>query len=246
MYLYRVFRAIIFSIFFLVWTFFLSLFVVLFGLFKRQDIVNHIIQIWVRPSLAILQVQTKIFGEQNIPKDKGVLFLINHQSNLDILIFHKATPVHCRFGAKSELFKIPFFGPAMRASGALEIARDNRHAVQKVYDLAMQRFANHESFILAPEGTRSPSPEIRAFKKGPFHFAFKAQAPIVPVVIVGAYEIMSKKDWLPGLRQQKPIVELHYLPMRLPPQTQEEITSWMESVHQDFVTTFNQRHPKLG
>jgi putative phosphoserine phosphatase/1-acylglycerol-3-phosphate O-acyltransferase len=46
------------------------------------------------------------------------------------------------------------------------------------------------SIVLAPEGTRSLSPRVGAFKKGGFHLARDAGVPIVPIVIRNAGEIM--------------------------------------------------------
>jgi len=48
------------------------------------------------------------------------------------------------------------------------------------------------SVIIAPEGTRSLTPEIGRFKKGAFHIAMQAGVPIVPVVIRNAGEVLWK------------------------------------------------------
>jgi 1-acyl-sn-glycerol-3-phosphate acyltransferase len=45
---------------------------------------------------------------------------------------------------------------------------------------------------LFPEGTRSPDGRLMPFKKGPFHLAAETGFPIVPVTILGTYEMMPK------------------------------------------------------
>jgi len=45
-----------------------------------------------------------------------------------------------------------------------------------------------------PEGTRSPDGRLMPFKKGPFHLAAETGFPIVPVTILGTYEMMPKRS----------------------------------------------------
>jgi putative phosphoserine phosphatase/1-acylglycerol-3-phosphate O-acyltransferase len=59
------------------------------------------------------------------------------------------------------------------------------------------------SICIAPEGTRSYSPRLGAFKKGPFHIAMQAGVPLVPVVIRNAGEMMARngQTFRPGTVQ---------------------------------------------
>jgi putative phosphoserine phosphatase/1-acylglycerol-3-phosphate O-acyltransferase len=62
------------------------------------------------------------------------------------------------------------------------------------------RLRNGLSVFVAPEGTRSPTPVLGPFKTGAFHVAFDAGAPVVPIVIRNAYELMpgAAKTIRPG------------------------------------------------
>jgi putative phosphoserine phosphatase/1-acylglycerol-3-phosphate O-acyltransferase len=57
---------------------------------------------------------------------------------------------------------------------------------------ATEILKNGTSVAIAPEGTRSGSKKLGVFKKGAFHLAMKAGAPIVPIVIKNAYMAMPK------------------------------------------------------
>ena len=51
---------------------------------------------------------------------------------------------------------------------------------------------HHIHMTIFPEGTRSPDGRLMPFKKGPFHLAAETGFSIVPVTILGTYEMMPK------------------------------------------------------
>lgn len=154
--------------------------------------------IWSRPLLWVMGVRVDIRGYENGAREgKGFLILFNHTSLLDILVLYGYMPRPFRFGAKIELFKVPFFGKAMEACGVLPIDRGNRTQVMRVYESAIARINNGECFALAPEGTRQDSTELGKFKRGPFEFAINAQMDVVPVIIMGILNVLPKHSiWI--------------------------------------------------
>ncbi len=137
-----------------------------------------------------------INGLENVPKERGFLYLFTHSSHLDIPLLFTVSPKSFRFGAKSSLFKIPIFGYAITLSGTLPITREDRKKVMEVYRQAEARVAAGEAFALAPEGGRRQGTEIKDFKSGPFIFAINAKMPIVPVVLSGVDDALPKKSLL--------------------------------------------------
>lgn len=159
-------------------------------LLNNRKIDDYFISLWGRLCCRMSGVRVVVEGEANIPTS-GCLFLFNHSSFFDV--FALAGYIKgIRFGAKAELFKIPIFSHTMRALGTLPIARENRDEVYKIYDEAKIRFLKGEKFALSPEGGRFYGKNLSPFKAGPFLFAMSAGAPVVPVVIVGAYEALPK------------------------------------------------------
>jgi 1-acyl-sn-glycerol-3-phosphate acyltransferase len=51
-----------------------------------------------------------------------------------------------------------------------------------------------QSFLIYPEGTRSPDGRLGEFKKGAVVLAIKAGVPIVPVACSGAHRVMRKRS----------------------------------------------------
>lgn len=156
----------------------------------NRKIDDFFMQLWAKSCCYLFGVKVILEGKENIPQ-VGCLFLFNHSSFFDIFALASQIP-GIRFGAKAELFKIPVFSHAMRAFNTLPIARQNREEVYKIYEEAKVRFTHGEQFALAPEGGRFYGDKLSPFKAGPFVFAISAHAPVVPVVIIGAYEVWPK------------------------------------------------------
>ncbi len=198
------------------------------------------IQLWARPVLWLAGVRLEVRGGENVSESKkGFLILFNHSSLMDIPILF-CFPRTFRFGAKIELFKIPFFGKAMEVCGVLPIDRGDRNKVMKVYQNAIARVNRGESFALAPEGTRQKEPRIGSFKRGPFEFAMNAQMDIVPVVIVGAYEVLPKNSLWVNMGRWRRKVIMQILP-KVPTAGlgPDDLESLQTRVREQMVEAFN-------
>jgi 1-acyl-sn-glycerol-3-phosphate acyltransferase len=206
-------RAFVISLFTGFQTLFISSLVLLLTAigFSRERVHKFIRFTWAKPIFWLANIEVEVRGEQNLPpQGQGFLTLFNHTSNADIMALYGYLPRFVCFGAKIELFKIPFFGRAMLKMGALPIDRRLREKVLKLYAAAIPRVAAGDAFALAPEGTRQKEPILGNFKMGPFMFAVQAQMKIVPVVIAGAYEVLPKSSlWLnKGAWHRKIIMEI--------------------------------------
>lgn len=209
------------KVFFWLRSFFMTLlipvWVILFGLssilfhalLNNRNIDNFHIQTWARLNCWMFGIQVQVYGAENLPSE-GCVFLFNHSSFFDIFAIAGYIP-DLRFGAKAELFKIPIFAQSMRAMGTIPIARQNRNEVYKVYDEAKVRFKNKEKFALSPEGGRFYGPHLSPFKAGPFMFAMSAQVPVVPLVILGAYQCLPKGEMIANKDRFQRQIEIHIL-----------------------------------
>lgn len=180
-------RALIFIPFVIIHTFYSSVIVIILLILRapRAWVDFAIVNLWCNGIVFMAGLDVEVSGLENVPKEKGFLYLFTHSSHLDIPVLFNASPRSFRFGAKSSLFKIPVFGYAITLSGTLPITRENRDKVLEVYRNAEARVARGEAFALAPEGGRRKGSEILEFKSGPFLFAINAKMPLVPVVLCG-------------------------------------------------------------
>lgn len=136
---------------------------------------------------------------------RNYIFMANHQSQFDILImFGLLRPFTSGFVSKESLFRIPFFGRAMYASGSVPINRGNRRQAMKSLDEAITRLQEGtRSLIVFPEGTRATDlDKLQEFHTGGLIMALRAGLPVAPVIITGTGEAMPKGAWkiTPGRR----------------------------------------------
>jgi 1-acyl-sn-glycerol-3-phosphate acyltransferase len=146
---------------------------------------------WAKACLAVTGVRVVIHNRERAFEGAPHIFVANHMSWFDIPALGSFLP-RAKFVAKAELFRIPVFGAAMRSVGMVPIQRTNRKAAFGAYDEASRRIRDGNSVIVFPEGTRGDEYPLRGFKKGPFVLAIDAGAPVVPVLIYGAREVIRR------------------------------------------------------
>lgn len=170
------------------------------------------LQTWNRFVLWGFNVHVQVSGLENLKEENGII-IFKHSSHFDIPILVKCLPKVLRFGAKIELFKIPFFGSAMRNAGMLPITRSNRKKVLEIYKKAAENIHSMGvNYVLAPEGTRCSGEAIGEFKSGPFIFGIYGQVPLYPVLIKGAHKVMPKHALFPHWGRWRSDVKLKVLP----------------------------------
>jgi 1-acyl-sn-glycerol-3-phosphate acyltransferase len=133
----------------------------------------------------------EIHGRDWIPRDRPVVFMANHQSNCDPPALLAILPPVLVM-VKKEFFRIPILGRGMLARGFIPVNRRNRGQALEAVEKGVQALKAGKSFLVYPEGTRSPDGRLQSFKKGVFVMAIKAGAPIVPISVSGSNKIMPK------------------------------------------------------
>jgi 1-acyl-sn-glycerol-3-phosphate acyltransferase len=139
------------------------------------------------------RVALEVVGADAVPADRAMIYMSNHQSHVDIPVLFCTVPARTiRMIAKTELYRIPIWGQALRGAGFVEIDRsDHRRAIASM-ERAGEQIASGISVWVAPEGSRSPDGSLRPLKKGGFHLAKNTGTPIVPVAIQGTRAVMPK------------------------------------------------------
>jgi HAD-superfamily subfamily IB hydrolase, TIGR01490 len=138
---------------------------------------------------ALAGVELDVRGAEHL-RTRPAVFLFNHQSQLDVVILAKLLRGGFTGVAKKEVATMPGFGPLFRYADVAFVDRGNTEQAKAALAPAVERLREGISLVVAPEGTRSPTPALGPFKKGAFHVAMQAGVPIVPIVIRNAGELM--------------------------------------------------------
>lgn len=133
-------------------------------------------------------IRLTLRGLENVP-DEPTLTVFNHQSYFDIFLLISHLPNTQSMIAKKELGKVPLLSDWMRAGHCLFLDRDSLRDGARIVNEAADLLKNGVNITVAPEGTRSKGGPMHPFKAGTFKIAYKAEAPILPVAIDGAYKL---------------------------------------------------------
>lgn len=148
---------------------------------------------WSRMILATIFSPVEVIGRENIPLEPAV-YAANHSSAVDIPLVYASLPMQFRIMAKVELFRYPFLGWHLTRSGQIPIDEKelNLAGVKK----AIKTLKGGMSLMVFPEGGRTPDGEIKKFQSGAFFMAIKAGVPVVPMAIVGGFELLKMNTFV--------------------------------------------------
>ena len=177
------------------------------SLFDRKQALGYGLGKTADITLATAGIAVNAENVEHIEAARPAVYIFNHQSNLDpavvgSLIRHDVTGV-----GKAELRSDPR-GIALRLLDIAMIDRSNSEQARKSVGALVDRIRGGESVLIAPEGTRMPTPKLGPFKMGAFHLAMDARVPVVPIVIRN-----SGEHWPKGAALIRPgTVDVRVLP----------------------------------
>jgi len=128
------------------------------------------------------------------------MFMLNHQSDLDIGIMETSTNKDLAWVAKQALFDVPFFGLALKLPQDIAIERESKTSLIKLLRAAKDRLEKNRVITIFPEGTRSTSGKILPFKMGAKVIAERYHLKVQPVVLIQSakYYDIKRFFYLPG------------------------------------------------
>lgn len=158
----------------------------------NRDKCRALERFWARTLMKLGGVKLDISGQENLPKNETVVYMPNHQSDLDWPIVFAAVPGQYLFLAKKELFDLPIFGTYMRLQNYIPIERSKIRGSLKTYQEVLRLIKEGNSVVIYPEGTRASREELQQFKPFSFFFLQEAKVRVVPIVIDGSIKVQKK------------------------------------------------------
>src|SRR5437667_12193717 len=165
----------------------------LFG--NKERILHRFAQAWARLTMKAIFCPFRVIGLDKIDTSKPHVYAVNHASALDIPILYAYLPFQFRILFKSELLSYPIVGWHLKRSGQIGINQQQPARSAGQIRSALKGLKAGMPLVIFPEGGRTPDGEIKPFMAGAFFLAIKAQVDIVPIALVGTYELLRMNTY---------------------------------------------------
>ena len=185
-----------------VWTLGLSVFTLLglttllLSVFINPKHFDHIVKAGCRIILRSLFIRVQVEGLKHVRSDQTYLFISNHVNIFDVFVLYGYIPGFVRGVELEEHFNWFFYGLIIRRLGMIPISHTNARKALGSLQTARKAISDGTSIVILPEGGRTMTGALSPFKRGPFLLAKEAGVGMVPVVMVGAYQIKRKGSLL--------------------------------------------------
>jgi 1-acyl-sn-glycerol-3-phosphate acyltransferase len=181
---------LLFPLFFVATAIFGSLSLVA-SLFDGTGRVQHsIAQAWGGVVLRIALSPIRVVGAENFQRGRAAVYVSNHLSYMDTPVVLNKLPFQFRILARHDLFKIPFIGWYLQRSGQIPVDSTSLRSTLASLNRGVRALQAGMPLVIFPEGGRSLDGHLQDLLSGPAYMAIRAQVPIVPMALVGTYELM--------------------------------------------------------
>jgi 1-acyl-sn-glycerol-3-phosphate acyltransferase len=162
---------------------------------NRERILHGFARVWTKFIMATIVSPVKVTGLDKIDTAKTYVYAVTHASALDIPVLYANLPFQFRIVFKKELLAYPLIGGHLRRSG--QVCINQQTPTRSIADIrsAVKSLKAGMPLVIFPEGGRTPDGEIKPFLPGAFYLAIKAQVDIVPVALVGTFELLPMNTY---------------------------------------------------
>ncbi len=165
----------------------------LFG--DKERILHNFARFWSCLIMKTIFSPVTVLGLEKIDTSKPHVYAVNHASALDIPVLYVYLPFQFRILFKKELLSYPIVGWHLRRSGQVCINQQNPASSVGNIKSAVKSLRSGMPLVIFPEGGRTPDGQIRPFMPGAFYLAIKTQTDIVPMALVGTFDILPMNTY---------------------------------------------------
>lgn len=162
-----------------------------FGFFDKDGRILHAFaSTWSKLIMKTIFSPVRVTSLEKIDTSRTHVYAVNHASAVDIPVLYACLPFQFRIVHKKELLSYPIVGWHLKRSG--QVCVDQQHPARSVASIrsALKTLKSGMPLVIFPEGGRTADGRIQPFLPGAFFLAIKAQVDIVPITLVGTYELL--------------------------------------------------------
>jgi 1-acyl-sn-glycerol-3-phosphate acyltransferase len=145
---------------------------------------------WAGVLLKISFSPVRVCGREHLLANPVAVYVSNHLSYFDTPVLFAKLPFQFRILAKQSLWKTPFIGWYLNRSGQVPIDSNSGRSAIAGLLRGVKTLNAGLPLVLFPEGGRSPNGNLTPFQSGAAFMAIKAQVPVVPLALIGTYELL--------------------------------------------------------
>ncbi len=161
----------------------------------RERILHNFARAWSWMIMKTILSPVKVTGLDQIDTTRTHVYAVNHASALDIPVLYVYLPFQFRIAFKKELLSYPIVGWHLKRSGQICVDQQNPAGSIGSIRSALKGLKAGMPLVIYPEGGRTPDGQIKPFLPGAFFLAIKAQVDIVPVALVGTFELLPMNTY---------------------------------------------------
>jgi 1-acyl-sn-glycerol-3-phosphate acyltransferase len=109
---------------------------------------------------------------------------------MDTPLVFGSLPFQFRILAKQSLWKWPFIGWHLNRSGQIPVDEDTNSSAVAGLNRAIRVLKDGMPLFIFPEGGRTKDGQMQPFMKGPAYIAIRGRVPLVPMALIGTYELL--------------------------------------------------------
>ena len=191
MYLYPVYKYLVYIPFLILWTVLNFLGVVVVAPFSPRKASRWFGGLWGRGLVRAIPARLHITGLEHLDPAKSYILVANHLSLMDIPMLYGWLPLDLKWIMKKEVRNIPVIGIGTAMLGHIFLDRSNHDAAIRELQQLKAHLQPGTSILFFPEGTRSRDGSLHAFKMGAFHMARDLDIPLLPISLRGTDALLT-------------------------------------------------------
>lgn len=161
------------------------------GLWDKSGRQQHFIaHLWARSLLVITLSPVTLIDEHHLRTHPVAVYASNHLSYMDTPVLFATLPFQFRILAKQALWKIPFVGWYLHRSGQVPVDQKSGRSAIAGLLRGVASLKSGLPLVLFPEGGRAAEGTLQTMLPGCAFMAIKAQVPLVPIALIGTYELL--------------------------------------------------------
>jgi 1-acyl-sn-glycerol-3-phosphate acyltransferase len=161
------------------------------GLWDKSGRQQHAIaHLWARTMLLISLSPVRIVGVEKLHEHETAVYASNHLSYMDTPVLFAHLPFQFRILAKHSLWKAPFIGWYLNRSGQVPVDSKSPRSLIASLNRGVATLKSGLPLVLFPEGGRAATGQLQTMMSGCAYMAIKAQVPLIPLTLIGTYELL--------------------------------------------------------